>query len=84
MTSIFLSPMAARMTVNSVCSSTGAAAARRGRSGGYGDRGGGGDAPLLLEELGELGGFENRQRGEFIDDLFEIGHVECSLDMGSN
>src|SRR5208283_1677650 len=39
-----------------------------------GDRGGGRDAPLLFEELGELGGFQHGQRREVIDDLFEIGH----------
>ncbi len=60
MTSIFLSPTAARMTLNSVCSSTGAAAAAR-RSGGDSDGGGGGNAPLLLEKLGELGGLEHGQ-----------------------
>ena len=75
MTSIFLSPMAARTTVNSVCSSTGAAAAAAaGRSSGDRDGGGGRDAPLGFEQLGELSGFENGQAREFVDDFFEIGH----------
>ena len=60
--------------MNSVFSSTGAAAARGGRSGGDRDRGGGRDAPLGFEEFGELGGFQNRQAREFVDDFFQIGH----------
>ena len=52
-----------------------------GRSGGAGSRagrnrdgGGGGDAPLLLEELRELGGLENGQRRQVVDDLGKISH----------
>src|ERR687890_793216 len=52
-----------------------------GRSGGAGSRagrnrdgGGGGDAPLLLEELRELGGLENGQRRQVVDDLGQISH----------
>ena len=75
MTSIFLSPMAARTTVNSVFSSTGRRSGGGGRSGGDGDGGGGRNAPLGFEELGELGGFENGQARQFVDDFFEISHV---------
>src|SRR5271166_6278752 len=45
-----------------------------GRSGGDGDRCGGRNAPLGFEEFCELGGFENRQGGQFVDDRFKIGH----------
>src|SRR5208337_2546549 len=45
-----------------------------GGSGGDRNRSGGRDAPLGFEEFGELRGFENRQGGEFVDDLFQIGH----------
>src|SRR5208282_316104 len=48
-------------------------------SGGDRNRGGGRDAPLDFEELGEISGFENGQGGELVDDLFEIGHCACSL-----
>ena len=76
MTSIFLSPMAAEDDgeLGLLLDRRGGGGAG-GRSGGDGDRGGGRDAPLGFEEFGELSGFENRQRGEFVDDLFQIGHV---------
>ena len=74
MTSIFLSPAAARTTVNSVCSSTAAAAAPAAGSGSHRDGGGGGNAPLLLEQLGEFGGFENGQRREIVNELGKISH----------
>ena len=44
------------------------------RSGGDSNRRSGRNAPLLFEHLGELGSLENRQAGEFVDDLFKIGH----------
>ena len=74
MTSIFLSPTAARTTVNSVFSSTGAAAAAGARSGGDRHGGGGRNAPLGFEQLGELGGLEDGQARQFVDDFFEISH----------
>ena len=77
MTSIFLSPMAARTTVNSVFSSTAAAAATP-RSGGDRHGGGGRNAPFGLEQLGEIGGFENGQARQFFDDFFEISHCWTS------
>ena len=83
MTSIFLSPVAARTTVNSVCSSTAAAAAAGAGSGGDRDGRSRRDAPLLLEQLGELGGLENGQRREVVDELGKISHV-LILRFGSN
>src|SRR3954468_15637947 len=44
------------------------------RSGGGRDRSGGADAPLLLEQLAELSGFEDRQGRELLDQLFQISH----------
>jgi hypothetical protein len=67
MTSIFLSPTAASTTVNSVFSSAGAAAQRQGRR--HRDRGSGGHAPLLFEQLGELGGLEDGEARQVVDDL---------------
>ena len=59
MTLIFLSPPDFRMTVNSVCSSTGAAAAPPAGSG-DGDGSSSRHAPLLFEQLGEFGSFAGR------------------------
>ena len=75
-TLIFLSPPPVSTTVNSVCSSAASAGAARRRAGGggHGHRRGGGDAPLLFQQLGELGGFQNGQRGEVFDEFFEVGH----------
>jgi hypothetical protein len=73
MTLIFLSPASARMTVNSVCSSTGAAAAAAGSSGGC-HRRGGGHAPLLLEQLREFSGFQHGKAGQLVHQLRKIGH----------
>ena len=43
-------------------------------SGGDGDRSGGRDAPLFFEQLGELSSFQDRQGGQFFNQLFELGH----------
>ena len=77
MTSIFLSPTAARMTreLGLLLDRSGGGGAR---SGGDRDGGGGGDAPLLFEQLGELGGLENGQARQVVDDLFQISHVVFS------
>src|ERR1700733_1423190 len=45
-----------------------------GRSGGDRHRGGGGDAPFAFKQFGELGGLQDREAREFVDDFFEIGH----------
>ena len=74
MTSIFLSPAAARTTVNSVCSSAAGGGSAAGGRSGHGDGSGGGDAPLLFEELRELGGLENGQRRQLVDELGKISH----------
>ena len=58
MTSIFLSPAAARTTVNSVFSSAAGAAARRG-AGRNRNRGSSGNAPLLFKKLGKFGRLEH-------------------------
>ena len=50
-----------------------------GRSGRDRDRGGGGDAPLLFEQLGEFGGLEHRQAREFVDDFRQISHCHTFL-----
>ena len=50
------------------------------RRGGHGHRRGGGDAPLLFQQLGELGGFQHGERGEVFDDLFEVGHGSSSFE----
>ena len=68
MTSIFLSPILARTTVNSVFSSTGAAAAAA-AGGGDRDRSGGGNAPLLFQQLRQLGGLEDRQARQVVNDF---------------
>src|SRR5204862_4376834 len=47
--------------------------------GGHGDRRGGGNAPLVFEQLGELGSFQNGQGGQVVHQLFKIGHVMRSL-----
>ena len=78
MTLIFLSPPDLRMTVNSVCSST-AAAAASGGTGSHGHGGRGGHAPLLLEHLGEIGGFQNGQLGQVVYDFCQIGHNSTSF-----
>ena len=76
MTLIFLSPPDFRMTVNSVCSSTGSGSggggARR-----DGDGGGCRHAPLLLEHLGELGSLEDGQLGEIVGN-FARSAIVCS------
>src|SRR4051794_10208291 len=41
---------------------------------GDGDGGRGRDAPLLLEQLCQLGGFENGQRRKIVNDFGKIGH----------
>ncbi len=51
MTSTFFSPAAFRMTLNSVCSSTGGSGDGRA---GNGDRGGGGDAELVFDRLDQV------------------------------
>ena len=49
------------------------------RSGGHGHRSGGGDAPLLFQHLGELGGFQDGQGGEVVHQFFKLRHVLVSL-----
>ena len=71
MTLIFFSPPALRMTANSVCSST-AAAAAAGRRDSHRRRRR--DAPLRLQQLGELGRFQDGQLREVVDDFCKIGH----------
>jgi hypothetical protein len=44
------------------------------RAGANGHGGGGGDAPLLLEHLRELGGLENGQGRQVVDELGKISH----------
>ena len=56
----------------------GAAASRRRRRR---DRRRGGNAPLLFQHLGELGGFQDGQAGELVNELCEIGHVRVSSDL---
>ena len=68
-TLILLAPASARMTLNSVFSSTAAAAAPPPRAAGHGDRRRA-DAPLRLELLDELGDLDDGHVGEVIDDLF--------------
>src|ERR1700734_461450 len=41
------------------------------------NRGGGRDAPLLFEQLGELRGLENGKTGEVVDDFLQISHELC-------
>ena len=48
--------------------------AAAGRSGGDRHGGGGRDAPLAFKQFGELGGLQDREAREFVDDFFEIGH----------
>ena len=74
MTSIFLSPAAARTTVNSVFSSTGAAAAPPAAGSRDRDRSGGGNAPLLFEKLGEFGSFEHGEARQIVHDFLQISH----------
>src|SRR5918994_6566376 len=50
---------------------SGSSSARRGSGG---DRSGGADAPLLLKQLAELSGLEDRQGRELLDQLFQISH----------
>src|SRR6202453_3320219 len=45
-----------------------------GRSSGDRHGSGGRDAPLAFEQLGELGGLQDREAREFVDDFFEISH----------
>ena len=33
------------------------------------------DAPFAFKQLGELGGLQDREAREFVDDFFEIGHL---------
>ncbi|MDQ1094395.1 hypothetical protein QE400_003808 [Xanthomonas sacchari] len=74
MTSTFLAPASTRMTLNSVCSSTGAAA--HGRTG-SGDRGGGGDAELVFDGLDQLHHFHEGLFGDCVDDLLvRQGHCD--------
>src|SRR5690606_20075271 len=40
----------------------------------YGDGSSGGNAPLLFQELGELGSLQDGQRRQLVDELFEISH----------
>src|SRR5262245_27580599 len=71
MTLILLGPASLSTTVNSVCSSTGAA-------GGHDrDRGGRANAPGLLERLGQLRDLEHVQGVELFDDRLDLlaGHV---------
>ena len=44
------------------------------RASGDRDGGGGRDAPLLFEQLGEFSGFQHGQGRELFNDLFEISH----------
>ena len=76
-TSIFLSPAAARTTVNSVFSSTARRQQRQDRR----DRnsGSGGHAPLLFQHLGEVGRFQHGEAGEVVDDLSQISHFSSSF-----
>ena len=76
MTSTFLSPADFRMTLNSVCSSTGGGGG--GRAGGSHDRGGGGDAELLFDGLHQLHHFHQRLGGDGVDDLL-VGQGHCRL-----
>ena len=69
--------------MNSVCSSTGGRG-RGGAAGGHhGDRSGGGDAPLLFEQLRQLGRLEDGELRQFINDLRKISHFLASF-YGSN
>ena len=78
MTLIFFSPPDLRMTANSVCSSAAAAAAAAGPAG-DGHRGGRRHAPLLLQQLGELGRLQNGQLREVVDDFCQISHDSTSF-----
>ena len=71
--------------MNSVCSSAGAAAAAAAGSGG-GGRSGGGNAPLLFQQLGQLGGFDNGQSGQVVNQFGQISHFElrCVLELLSD
>jgi hypothetical protein len=46
-----------------------------------GDRRRGGNAPLLLEHLGELGSLQDGQCGQLVHQLREIGHFCMLLDL---
>src|SRR4029077_1026552 len=41
------------------------------------NRGGGRDAPLLFEQLGEFRGLENCKTGKVVDDFLQISHELC-------
>ncbi len=73
MTSIFLSPAAARTTVNSVFSSAAAAAAAS-RTGRNRNRGSGGNAPLFFEHLGEVSRLKDGQARQIVDDFLQVSH----------
>src|SRR6185503_17904454 len=51
----------------------GGSATGRGGGGG-GHRRGGGNAPLLFQELGQVGGFQDGQGGQVINELFDLRH----------
>ena len=74
MTLIFLCAAVARMTSNSVCSSTGAAAAAAPPAAGGRDRRRRRDAPFLFEQLGQLRRLEDGELGKIVDQLFQIRH----------
>ena len=79
MTWIFLSPGREQDDVELGLLLGGGGGAAAGRHRGHGDRRRGGDAPLLLEQLGELGGLHHREGGERVGDCVEIGHVQPSV-----
>src|SRR6516165_10882510 len=43
-------------------------------SGSHGHRGGGGNAPLLLQHFREVGGLQHRQFGKVVDESLQISH----------
>jgi hypothetical protein len=72
-TSIFLSPIAADHAELGLLFDRRSGCAS-GRSSSDRHRGGGGDAPFAFKQLCELGGLQDREAREFVDDFFQIGH----------
>src|SRR5690606_9152257 len=52
----------------------GGSATASGRSSGHGNRSGGGNAPLLFQQLAEFRGLEDREGREVVDEFGEISH----------
>ena len=67
------------MTSNSVFSSAAAARPRAAPRGRHGHRRGGGHAPLLFEQLRELGRLHHGEARELVHDCVQIGHVAVNL-----